>query len=310
VIKRSPRGVFLSLALLAACGGGSSDDDVATIDAARDDALVPDATAGCGTATPPLASITGTEGIAIAADGTVYYSQDGHVGRWAPGDAAPDDAWVALAGTVTVWGMAIDADGILYVASPSSGSTPGTIWRIDTGAATPAATTLDDQAGDPNGLTLGPDGAVYYSDFSGDQVWRVDDLGARTQVTASAISQANGVLFDDDGTLLVASYATGTIHRLTLDADHQETARVDAFTDTGAPDGLARDALGRTYVTDNGAGRVLRFTPGTTAGDPILTGVTSAANLAFGRGPLACEHVYVTSSGALRDIDAGATGVP
>jgi sugar lactone lactonase YvrE len=313
---RSPRRlvILIMLLLAGACGGGGSgddgDDDVVAIDASLIDGTAPDGTPGCGTEVPPLASIRGTEGIAIAADGTVYYSQNGHVGRWVPNTRTPDDGWVALAGTSTVWGMAVNAAGVLDVATPSSGNTPGTIWRIDTTVGTPAATVLDDQAGDPNGLTLGPDGAVYYTDFNGDDVWRVDDLGDRVQVSTSAIASANGVLFDADGTLLVASYQTGTIHRLTLDAGHQETARVDAFTGTGSPDGLARDELGRTYVTDNGGGVVLRFTPGDDTPEELLTGVSSAANLAFGRGPLACQDVYVTSSGALRGIDAGASGVP
>jgi sugar lactone lactonase YvrE len=141
-------------------------------------------------------------------------------------------------------------------------------------------------------------------------VWRVDDAGERTEVTASAISAPNGVLFDGDGTLLVASYQTGVIHRLTLDAGHQETDRGTAFDGTGSPDGLARDVDGAVYVTDNGGGEVLRFADGADTPEPLLSGVSAAANMAFGRGPLTCTDLYVTSAGVLRVIDAGATGVP
>jgi sugar lactone lactonase YvrE len=327
-----PAPALLAAALLApACGGGSGDDDhdhdAATApdadptapDAdpgAPDAAPGPDAAGACGTAVPPLADLGGTEGIAIAADGTIYYSQSGgRVGRWQPGEASGTDGWVSLAGATTVWGMAITDDGTLYVATPGAG---GTIWEIDTTAASPAGTALYPAAGGANGLTLGPDGAIYYGAFSGagaGHVYRVTPAGARSQVTAMTISQPNGVLFDADGTLLVASYATGVIHRLTLDASMEETDRADVLDistggEGGSPDGLARDALGRFYVTDNADGEVLRYSPGSPTPDLLLDNVGAAANMAFGKGALDCEDLYVTSSGALRRIAAGATGAP
>jgi hypothetical protein len=309
-----------SSTLLLACGddGGGTGDDVADPDARTGDdsgtpidAADPDAGSGaCGTDVAPVAMITGTEGIAIAADGTIYYSQTGGVGRWVPGTNTPEDDWVTLAGTSTVWGMAIDdATGILYVATPGSG---GDIWEIDTGAATPAGTELYPSAGSPNGLTLGPDGAIYYGHFAGSgQVYRVDTAGNRTTVTTSTIASPNGVLFDDDGTLLVAMYGTGDMVRLTLDpTTHVETGRATIDANSGNPDGLARDVEGRYYVTDNGGGEVLRYDAAFANPESLLPGVSAAANMAFGRGALACTDLYVTSSGAMRRIDAGAAGVP
>jgi len=306
--------------LLAACGG---DDVAATIDASAtidggddiDGGVDPDAEPGCATGVAPVAMISGTEGIAIAADGTVYFSQTGHVGRWVPGAANPEPTWVALTGTQTVWGVAIDAAGLVYAASPPrvSAARNGTIWRIDPAAATPTAAELYVSPGTtdrPNGLTIGPDGAAYYSDFQGGHVYRVDSSGNRTVVTATTIGQPNGVLFDADGTMLVLAYGTGNIHRLTLTAN-QETGRVLAGDIAGNPDGLARDDQGRYYVTDNGGGEVLRFDAAfTNPPESLLDNVGAAANMAFGRGALGCHDLYVTSSGALRRIDAGATGVP
>ena len=303
---------------LLACGDdGGGGDDVADPDArAGDDAgaidaVSPDApAAACGTDVVPVAMITGTEGIAIAGDGTVYYSQTGHVGRWVPGTTTPEDDWVQLAGTTTVWGMAIDDAGMLHVATPAGSPTAGNIWRIDTTAGTPSATMLFPSAGRPNGLTLGPDGAVYYGDFAGGHVYRVDSSGNRTTVTATTIASPNGVLFDDDGTLLVAMYGTGDVVRLTLDASHQEIDRDTIDANAGNPDGLARDDQGRYYVTDNGGGEVLRYDTDFANPEPLLDNVNAAANMAFGRGALACTDLYVTSSGAMRRIDAGAAGVP
>ncbi len=325
-----PRPIVALLAgaaLAAACGGsgegtpdapasGDGGEDAATLDdAAGGDGPGPDAATGCGAVVPPLADLGGTEGLAIAADGTIYYSQQGAVGRWVPGGAAVDQ-WVTLPGTTTVWGLALDPSGALYVGTPGGG---GRLWRIDTTAATPTATTHLMDAGSANGVTVGPDGAVYYSHFNATgHVYRVASAGARTQVTTTPITQPNGVLFDADGTLLVASYATGGgVLRLTLDAG-AETARTTALAGAvamaGNIDGLARDAQGRLYVTNNSGGRVLRFGAAQAgvfgAREELLMGVSAAANMAFGRGALACTDLYVTSSGALRRLDAGATGVP
>lgn len=316
--------------LVAACGGGddgggdtdaaasdaSGGGDGGAIDGASVDAPI-DGTSACGTMMPTLADLGGTEGIAIAADGTIYYSQNGAVGRWVPGGAAVDQ-WVTLTGATTVWGMALAPGGILYVGSPTP--TGGRIWRIDTTASTPAATVFMTNAGSANGVTVGPDGAVYYSHFNATgHVYRVAQAEMRTQVTnnANPINQPNGVLFDADGTLLVASYATGNVHRLTLTAGAETgrmTALVGATGMTGAPDGLARDAMGRLYVTNNSGGRVLRFGAATAgvfgAREELAMSVGAAANMAFGQGALACTDLYVTSSGALRRLSVGATGVP
>ncbi|HUQ05412.1 MAG TPA: SMP-30/gluconolactonase/LRE family protein [Kofleriaceae bacterium] len=326
-MKRLPVAGLLLGILVAGCGGdgGGSEVDAAggggdggEVDGAGGDGGGTDAggdgASACGTMMPTLADLGGTEGIAIAGDGTIYYSQNGAVGRWVPGGQAVDQ-WVTLSGATTVWGMALDGD-ILYVGSPGSG---GRIWRIDTAAATPAATTYYMTAGSANGVTVGPDGAVYYSDFNATgHVWRVTGVGVRTQVTTTAINQPNGVMFDADGTLLVARYANPSeIYRLTLTAG-AETGRITALSNTagmvGNPDGLARDEMGRLYVTNNSGGRVLRFGAAMNgvfgAREELAMSVGSAANMAFGRGALACTDLYVTSSGALRKLAVGATGVP
>jgi virginiamycin B lyase len=279
-------------------GGGSTDAGGGATDSGG---------AACGTEAAPVASIGGTEGLAIAPDGTVYYSQYRAVGRRLPG-AAPEDAWVALAGADTVWGMALAADGMLYVGSPST----GVLYSIDTTAAVPVAQTLDGAAGNPNGVAMGPDGAVYYGDFNTGRVYRVTPAGARTEVTASPVPSANGLLFDADGTLLVLDYFDGTIFRLTLDASMQETGRVMAGAASGNAvlDGIARDDLGRYYVTDNGNGALLRFDAAFGAEETLLTGLPAAANVAFGKGALRCTDVYVASSGSLGLFNGDSAGTP
>jgi sugar lactone lactonase YvrE len=317
------RSAFLLSVLLLACG----DDDVTTdaggpgTDSGARDSGMPTNDSGpptdgggtsdagadagmmaaCGDMRPDISGIRGTEGLVIARDGTIYYSQDNAVGRLEPGGAA-DDAWADLGGAAdTVWGLALSADNAtLYAASPSAGA----IFSVDT--ATAAVATYLPGAGAPNGLTLGPDGALYYSNFGGGHVFRVPAMGMRTQVTTSTIMQPNGVAFGPDGRLYVESYATGVLFALTL-RDGMEDEREMFAMGLGNPDGIAFDEMGRIYVGDNGGGRLLRLEADGTGGMSLRTGIPAAANVEFGAGALNCNDIYVASSGALVRYEMGDT---
>lgn len=314
--------VTLGLLLLAGCGGDSStsfdappgggpDGPVISADAdpGAPDAAPPDgAIATCGDGVLPTGDVTGTEGIAIGPDGTLYYSQSGAVGRVTPGGAA-EDGWAALGGG-TVWGMAVSPAGnMLYVASPST----QTIFQVDT--STGAVDPLYENAGNPNGLVIGPDGAVYYTHFAAmGRVYRVAPAsGTRSEVTAQAIPGANGLYFASPTELYVLAYQAGDVYRLTLDASGVESAREVVASLDGALDGIGRDAEGRWYVTDNGGGRLLRVAADwSNDADPevLLTGIGAAANVAWGKGALDCNDVYVASAGSLGRHAAGVPGNP
>ncbi len=313
------------------CGGDTVVDDAAVV--TRDDAFVapgedagpsadafvetPDApstptdsgptgdagpTSACGGARPDITRVTGTEGLVIARDGTIYYSQGGAVGRLAVG-GAPEDRFVALPrGTSTVWGLVLDAaNEHLYVGSPGD----RTIYDIDLTAGTPAATALVTSAGQPNGLTLGPDGALYYSDFGGGRVMRVALPGGGTPTMVGSVPSANGVAFDDEGRLLVCNYSGGQLLRLTLTGG-VEASRETVASGLGSPDGVALDASGTIYVTDNGRGRLLQLAADGSS-TALLSGISSAASLEFGVGALDCEDIYVASGRTLARYEMGTT---
>ncbi len=262
---------------------------------------------GCGTEVLPTASITRTEGLAIAPDGTAYFSQSGALGRRQPG-MPPQAAWAPLPGATTVWGVAWRADGSVFVGSPTAG---GNLFVVDTTVPSPVARVLYAAAGGANGVVVGPDDAVYYSDFNAGRVHRVDDAGLRREVTASAITRANGLLFDDDGTLLVLAYSAGQIYRLTLDANMTEIARVLAGTIAGSSlDGIAKDDAGRYLLSDNSGGRLLRTDASFGNVEVLATGLPAAANIAFGKGALDCLDVYVASSGPLGFFESDVSGRP
>ena len=179
-----------------------------------DAAPTPDAPAParCGTARPALSSTSGTEGTVIGPDGAIYFSQAGSVGRIAA-DGTRNNRWAGISGATTMWGLALDVPrNRLYAGSPVTRK----IHAVDLSADPPVVSDFVASAGGPNGLTMGPDGFLYYSDFGGGQVYRVDGDGMRTQVTASGIASANGLAFDAMGNLLVVSYSQGRLYRLSM----------------------------------------------------------------------------------------------
>jgi streptogramin lyase len=304
---------LVSAALIAGCGGDDAaiagdaapDTDVdgaPTSDAATADA--DDPADNCGQLQPDVRAITGTEGLAMGDDGTLYYSQNRAIGRLQPGQARDDD-WAALAGTGgQVWGLALTASH-LYVGYPSDDS----IWRVDLETGTASEWLAD--AGDANGVIIGADGALYYSDFSGGEVYRVDlATRERTQVTdptpaqGTDFAQPNGLHAIDAEHLLVLAYGAGQVWELTLASGVETDRTLRASVDGARLDGITRGPDGRWYLTDNSGGDVVRrpadFAEPAGAEDIVSTGtVGNAANLLFGRGALGCNDLYVTSSGAM-----------
>jgi streptogramin lyase len=311
------RSALLALLFTAtACNGNSNTTtDAATdtpppMDAMGDasdagtDTGMPEGGVTCGTMRPDVSGIGMSEGLMIAPDGTIYYSQPAGVGRMRPG-MAQEDTWVALPSTATtVWGIALDIPNQkLYVGSPSTHR----IYTVDLTAATPTATMLPFAAGAPNGFTTGPDGAIYYTDFGGGQVYRIDPAsGARAAVTTTMIPQANGIAFGPDGALYVDDYQDGTLVRLTVSGGH-ETGRSTVAHNLGSPDGLAFDAMGRIYVTDNVGGRLIRLNADGTNPTVLLMGMTAPANVEFGTGALSCTDIYVATGGVMMRYEMGTT---
>ncbi|HXB56861.1 MAG TPA: GDSL-type esterase/lipase family protein [Vicinamibacteria bacterium] len=249
----------------------------------------------CGAARPGLELISNAEGLVIAPDGTIYFSQPfvgpntQYLGRYRPPyDQPPETQWVDMGGTNAL-GIALDPQRkVLYAGS----RTLKKLLRV-TLTDPPTLRPLADVEGGINGVTLGEDGAVYYSDQDGGHLYRVDPEGAKTRVTASPITEPNGIAFGPDGKLYVVSWATTEVTRLDL-ANGVETGRVlFATLPQVKGDGIAFDARGRVYATASST--LYEISPDGKEVHPL--GRTAGANIEFGAGALACTDMYIAGVG-------------
>lgn len=145
----------------------------------------------------------------------------------------------------------------------------------------------------PNDVTLGPDGAIYFTDptldlvkgesqetpFQG--VYRLDDKGRVTLLTKE-LDQPNGLAFSPDGRYLyIDDTAKKNIRRYRFQHGVLSESMIFADEDVpgGVPDGMKLDTRGNLYVT--GPGGVWVWSPG---GKHIGTVVmpSNPANLTWG----------------------------
>jgi streptogramin lyase len=242
-----------------------------------------------------VTAITGSEGLARADDGTLYYSQANAIGRWRTG-FDPEPKFIALGDRYdSVWGLALDGT-TLYAGSPSAGE----VIAIDLSVDPPAVSALVSNAGEPNGLAVAADHSLFYTDFKGGHVFHVAPDGTRTQVTTALISRPNGISARPT-TVLVASFGDGTLVRLGVDHNHRESSREVHARGLGGPDGVLELLNGTTLVSDYSGGRLLRVQDSDHTVSTVRERLNSPANIIFGR---TSYEVFVASAGALVVEDA------
>ena len=248
----------------------------------------------CGAAQPALEAIKSAEGLVIAPDGTIYYSQPfaseqpTFLGRYRPPyDQPPEIRWLDLNGNAL--GLAYDPKrNALYAGS----RTLRKVLRV-TPSDPPVVTELAEAESGINGVTLGPDGAVYYSDQTGGRIYRVAPEGAKSAVTIDPLVQPNGVAFGPDGRLYVVSWTTPEVVRLTVKDNVEATREVFATLPQARADGIAFDARGLAYVTANKT--LYRIGVDGKTVEPL--GASNGANIEFGAGALSCTDMYIAGNG-------------
>jgi glucose/arabinose dehydrogenase len=247
----------------------------------------------CGDARPDLKAIQTAEGLVIAPDGTIYFTQpygtgaSGFLGRYRPPYTQPETRWVDLGGKAL--GITLDPKrGILYAGSRDRGKLLAVIL-----SESPEVLEIADVEPKINGVTLGKDGAIYYTDQGGGHVYRVTPEGVKTQVTTTPIEDPNGLAFGPDGDLYVLTYGKATITRVKL-AKGKEKSRAPFATLTGGKnaDGITFDQKGQLYAT---AGALFLVSPD---GQSVKRlGDAYGANAEFGAGALGCTDLYTAGNG-------------
>jgi sugar lactone lactonase YvrE len=267
--------------------------------ATPDMAIVP---GGCGNYVAAANTTGGAEGIVVTPEGTLYFSQAGqgqHIGRIRPGMPV-ERTWVQVGPNVL--GITYDPKRkLIYAGRRGMGTAnPPAVLKIDVSGPTPLVGTLAPAAATINGITLGEDEAVYYTEETGRNVRRVTYFGQPSLVNASPLpGNPNGLAFGPDGKLYIVYFSgNNQVTRLTL-TNGGETGREVYLANVGAAgaDGIAFDDMGRLFVTAGGQLRRIRA-PAMGAPQVDMMMASGGANIEFGVGALSCNDVYVGSGNA------------
>jgi glucose/arabinose dehydrogenase len=249
----------------------------------------------CGKERPNLDGIKTAEGLAIAPDGTIYFTQpfgptpSNFLGRYKPPYTELETKWVELGPKAL--GITIDPkQAMLYAGSRSRKKLLAVTLSTN-----PVVTELADVEETINGVTLGEDGAIYYTDQGSGHVYRVTTAGVKTQVTKTPVEDPNGIAFGPDGRLYVLTYKKAVVNRLFLKAGKEASREIVAdLAGQGGKnaDGITFDKQGRLYVT---AAALFRISPDGKKVEPL--GEAYGANADFGSGALSCSDLYTAGNG-------------
>ncbi len=183
----------------------------------------------------------GASGNAIDAMGILYQSNFfGHYISRVDRDGS-HEVWVSegLNGPV---GVAVKSDGTLFVNNCPS----NTVARVG-----PDRVAVTFASGDlfncPNGITVGPDDALYVVNFSDGRMIRIDDEGNAT-LFATIPGGGNGHVAVARGDFYVTAFQTNRIYKVSVNGEVTHVAGTGAFGEIdGAPDTSA-------FIFPNGIG--------------------------------------------------------
>ncbi|HET7814636.1 MAG TPA: hypothetical protein VFL13_09715 [Candidatus Baltobacteraceae bacterium] len=257
--------------------------------------------------------LNGPQGVAFDALGNMYVTNaaqcgacsTAHVAVFAPGSTGNAVPIAVICGPHTNLsspvGVAVDASGELLVVNEGSNSV--TVYAPGAnGDAAPIRTIAgpSTQLSFPQGIAIDSSGLVYVANGGGSGGVNVYDAGASGDAApvrtippafaAPAFTFSSAVAFDKSGNLYVAGTASGIRGFLAIYAPGSNTPSAQiAGTNTGldAPDGVALDAAGNAYVTNNSCFpcHVLVFAPGSNGNAaPARTISGDATGLSFPTG--------------------------
>ncbi len=233
---------------------------------------------------------------AIDLEGNIYATFSGPRGQETPvsifrirptGEIAP-----FVTGLVNATGLAVDAQGTLFVSSRND----GTIFRV---TASGAVSTFSEGMGVATGMAFDTAGNLYVGDRSGTIFKIAQDRQIFVFATIEPSIAAYHLAFGADGTLFVTGPTTSSFDAVY--AITREGTTLTHYRGLGRPQGLALDTAGNVYVAASLAGRrgLVQITP---AGEAALVvagaGLVGLAFVPGGDVLLATNHaLYVLPLG-------------
>ncbi|MCF1742145.1 SMP-30/gluconolactonase/LRE family protein [Paradevosia shaoguanensis] len=128
--------------------------------------------------------------------------------------------------------IATTADGSAYIADTSNGS----VMLLKPGASALEVWVKDAKLAGIDGLSFGPDGALYVNSVTANKLLRIDvgadgAAGAITELTTSEpLKGPDGMRFGDDGKLYLAQNGAGRADVVTIEGDNATITKVqDGF---------------------------------------------------------------------------------
>ncbi len=241
---------------------------------------------------------------AVDAEGNVYATYSGPRGQKMPVSVyriSPEGDMDALVtDVVNPTGLALDADGVLYVSSRHE----GTIHRVTREG---AVSLFTEGMGVATGLAFDAAGNLYCGDRSGTIFKIAQDRQIFVFATLEPSVSAYHLAFGIDGTLFVSGPTTSSndaVHAVDQDGSIRTYYR-----GLGRPQGMAVDIAGGLYLAASFRGKrgVVRIAPGKTAGaEPELV---IAGNGIVGLAFAPSGSAIVATHSAVYDVPLGVEGL-
>jgi gluconolactonase len=214
-------------------------------------------------------------------------------------------------------GLAVDADGELYVAQAGSRAlgerardrVPPGVQRVSNDGVERVLSSSVFNA--PNDLTFDQEGRLWFTDPAGEAIghhrlpgrlWCWDPGATAPELAMDGLWYPNGLGFSPDGsTLYIAETSTQRILRVPVNGVGVGEAEVHLQMQDGHPDGLTVDASGSVLVATTTGDAVLRVSPSGAITENWGTGPGSfPTNLCLGGTHL--DTMFVTLAGGGRVV--------
>jgi serine/threonine-protein kinase len=198
-----------------------------------------------------------------------------------------------ITGLSTPVGVAVDANGKIYVANSGSASTPGTIttYNPDGSQTTPTITV----GLAPFGVAVDGNGKIYVANYDSGTVTTYLPDGTPTTPTIGGLLSPTDVKVDSNGKIYVTQKGTSSFNGsvTTYNPDGSQT-KPTITAGIYLPASLALDAKGNIYVSNDATDDITTYAPNGKQRKVTMSGFTTGdpGYIAIG----ATGKVYVTSS--------------